>query len=345
MVMYDMRHEERVSGDGKERGLRSRLCVRALLLVLCVGSGLAEGQSRHRSSWDDISDLYNSDKVEEAFDLLKKTVQEKTVAVERLKKGQGPERNVGMLVVAGDVGYGVRRFVRGLKGWPVSEELCELCTKAVALIDQVVEEVEKTPVTEDERRMIEMAKDTKMDLLVTEVRALRDSGEHGKARVIVEENADFFGDRKSAVEALLFVPVTEKKETIGPGAALPVVQVLLGYYKALASENPSEIDAYLCVGEGVLTGKDIVERLDAEREMHESSDALVKVSFDARTSLEVIPRGGNEYKVMVYEVVKTVRLKKQQITQREMDQFMVKVVDGKYKLYFGKTQKSEKLVK
>jgi hypothetical protein len=118
------------------------------------------------------------------------------------------------LAVACDMATGISGCFREMKGRPLSEEVVEMGTRILAFLDQATEEVGKMPDhNENVRQGLKRAEGTKMDLLISELLALRDAGQRDQARLLMDQNGRSFGDRRNAVEAMLFSPISEKRET------------------------------------------------------------------------------------------------------------------------------------
>lgn len=289
--------------------------------------------------------LYEAGKLEEARKALVEFVKVHTASGDRIviEDAIDAETRLGVNVAVDVV---LQCFTFEQKYGSPSKELLEASRDAMAAVDKAVKEV-TGKFTDSERvtKVLEYCQSRKAKLLAAEIVALRNDGQSEQAKTLVEQNAAFLTAQGVPVESLLptvtTVPVPSattngfpqaKEESVGPGAVLPLCQLILAYYQALAAEDAGALDKCLVAGPEFLDGKGIVKRLSAERASERDFDAIGPAFFDSQTVLQVLPAAEGELRVVCSKVVKSFRLRGKSFSQRESDQFKVRIVDGAYKI-------------
>jgi len=294
--------------------------------------------------------LYEAGKLPEARAALAEFVKEQATAGAAIDV-QSPIDAEGKLGVSVAVDVVLNCFSLEQKYGSPSKELFQASRDARAAADKAVKEV-SGKFTDSDRvsQGIKYCNRMNATLLAKEIVALRNEGQLEQANALVKQNAAFLADQGVPVENLLptvkTVPTVstnavpeDMDESIGPGAALPLCQLILAYYQALAAENVEALDKCLVLGPEFLDGKALVKRISEERTNKRNFDVIGPVVFDNETTLQVVPATEGKLRVDCRNIVKTFVLRGKSFTQRESDPFTVRLVDGMYRIEKAKRGK------
>jgi hypothetical protein len=195
---------------------------------------------------------------------------------------------------------------------------------------------------------VRYAQEKKGVLILAGVRAWRSVGQEQEARALAEQHAAFLKATGITVDGLIAqaapLPKPAWKETVVvQGPSLAVLELLLRYCDALAAEDVAALDRCLHRSDTTMDGKDMAAVVALRRKHQEGFEGYGPAHFDADTEITLVPRGQQECEVICTGIQKSIRMGGKIILSRESDRFVVRVVDGVYKLAIerGKREKGD----
>lgn len=226
----------------------------------------------------------------------------------------------------------------------VPEEIFTLAKVARESIDLALKMAEKggaSLVNERPRipTMVEYSKRRKKELLILEIVTRREQEQEDKAKELIKENSEYIKnavimDAQLRPSAKIEEKEKPKIETIS-GRNLAIAKLLVDYYRALTTLDAAGLDAVLCKGDGMMNGMDLVkfckEQL-AELAEKKIYDTIGVVKFDDDTILKITPLDNKEFNVDCDNNIRTGTLAGKEVRHRKLDNFIVRLVNGEYKI-------------
>jgi hypothetical protein len=220
---------------------------------------------------------------------------------------------------------------------PTPEALLDLADRLNEYMKMTAKSISSSKYVENTRikGCVEYADRNRVSLLTSTIILCRNMGKAERVAQIIKNNQDYLKQHGVPVSDIvpliaqaeepvgLTVPVKENHWVVASGPPLPILQLLLNYYRGLELEDPKVLASCLVAGDAYMTGNDLISMLEKERTDKGKFDKILMVTLDEQTKITVELIEESVYDVHVIGILKSVKLGSNTIIQRDDDKFVV----------------------